>query len=184
MKNGKLLILCECAILIAMASVLNLISIIKMPMGGSVTLVSMAPIIIISFRRGIKWGVFSAFVFALIQIATGFYPPPTQDILSFVLVILLDYIFAFGVLGFAGILGRGISKNSTVEAAVGAAVAVFLRFICHFLSGILIWKVYAGEQTAFMYSLYYNGSYMGIELIFTTIVIAAISGKKFFKAVL
>ena len=78
---------------------------------------------------------------------------------------MLDYVVAYTVLG----LGKTFSafiKNKTAKLITGTFVVVFLRFVCHFLSGILIWNVYAPEgQSAFLYSLIYNGSYMGIELI-------------------
>ena len=93
------------AMLIALSVVLMLISkLIPAPwmQGGAITLASMVPIIIISLILDIKWGLISGFVFSLIQMMTGFYPPPTQNFISFVLVLLLDYVLAFGLLGLSG----------------------------------------------------------------------------------
>ena len=41
--------------------------------GGSVTLGSMVPIIVVSIYLGTKWGLLSGFIFSLIQMITGFY---------------------------------------------------------------------------------------------------------------
>ena len=90
------------AVMIALATVLNFVSkIIPAPwmQGGAITIASMVPIIVISLLFGTKWGIGSAFVYSLIQMLTGFYPPPIPTFGYFLLVILLDYVFAFGVLG-------------------------------------------------------------------------------------
>ena len=60
--------------------------------------------------------------------------------------------------------------------SVSAFVVTTLRYICHIMSGILIWGVYAPEgQSVLAYSLVYNGTYMVPEIIITTIVLAIIS---------
>ena len=64
----------ESAMLLAIAIVLELVSkmfIPEMPFGGQVTLVSMLPVVLISYRHGVKWGLFSAFVYALLEMALG-----------------------------------------------------------------------------------------------------------------
>jgi len=162
--------LTEGAIMIAMAAVLSFIKVPVGAYGGSVTAASMVPIIVFSLRHGAGWGSLAALAYAGIQMIIGFYPPPTPDFLSFVLVIALDYVVAFGVLGLAGAIARPF-PNKRIGAGISAAVTVFLRFICHLFSGILIWKVYAGEMSAFMYSFTYNGSYMIFELIITVAVV-------------
>ena len=114
----------------------------------------------------------------------GIAAPPTQNFYYYFLVIMLDYVMAYTVLG----LGKTFSafiKNKTAKLITGTFVVVFLRFVCHFLSGILIWNVYAPEgQSAFLYSLIYNGSYMGIELIITVVIITVISKITYFKNII
>jgi len=166
------------AVLIALSTVLVFASkLIPAPwlQGGSVTLASMVPIILISFINGTKWGILSGFVFSLIQMMTGFYPPPTQNFISFVLVIFLDYIFAFTVLGCADIFKK-LTKNKPWSECVSGVVVTSFRYFFHILSGILIWGVYAEEgQTVLSYSVIYNGSYMIPEIIITGVVIALIT---------
>ena len=173
--------LTTCALLIALSTVLMLLSklIPSMPWGGSVTLASMVPLIMLSLMLGLKWGIFSGVVYALIQMLTGFYPPPTQTIGDFALVVMLDYLLAFGVLGTAGLFYRILGKKLWAIPLSGGIVTT-LRYVFHILSGILIWGVYAEEgQTVLAYSVLYNGSYMIPEIILTTIVLALLS--KFIK---
>ncbi len=49
-------VLAEMAVSIALATVLSYIKIFSMPYGGSVTLGSMVPILLVSFRRGPSMG--------------------------------------------------------------------------------------------------------------------------------
>ena len=70
-KNRSVHILAESAIMIALATVLSMIKVYEAPYGGSVTLLSMAPIIILSMRRGVKTGLVAGFVHSLIQLLLG-----------------------------------------------------------------------------------------------------------------
>jgi thiamine transporter len=174
MKRRTTLILVECAMMIAMATVLSFVKIINLPQGGSVTLASMAPLVLVSYRHGLKWGIGTAFAHSLLQMLLGFYAPPVQTFTAFAGVVLLDYVIAFTVLGTAAFFGKPI-KNRAVGAAFGAVVVGILRFVCSFLSGILIWGSYAPEGTpVWLYSLTYNGSYMVWEIIITAAVIAVL----------
>ncbi len=157
------------ALMVALATVLSMIALLRMPQGGTVTAMSMAPIIIFSFTANLRYSLITAFVYSLIQMMLGGIAPPAENFVSYMAVILLDYVIAFTVLGFAGSIKRKF-KNMYIGAGVASAVVTFIRFICHFMSGILIWSVYAPEgQSAAMYSLIYNGSYMSIEIVITTI---------------
>ena len=172
------------ALMVALSTVLMLVSkLIPAPwlQGGSVTIASMVPIITVSIMLGSKWGLLCGFVYSLLQMMTGFYPPPTQTFLSFVLVILLDYCFAFGVLGTASFFYKLFGKTQA-SMAISAFIVTTLRYVCHIFSGILIWGVYAQDgQSVLAYSLIYNGTYMIPEIIISTVTLIFISGfvKKF-----
>ncbi len=85
-------------------------------------------------------------------------------------MILFDYVLAFTVLGTAAFFGKPF-KNRIASVAVGATTVGILRFLCSFLSGILVWASYAPEGTAvWVYSLTYNGGYMLPEIVITTAV--------------
>ena len=98
---SKTRILVECALMIALGTVLANIKIFEMPNGGSITLLSMLPFILVSYRHGTKWGLFTGFVNSLLQMLLGFYAPPAPGLLPLVGMILLDYVLAFTLLGLA-----------------------------------------------------------------------------------
>ena len=160
--------LVECALMIALGTVLANIKIYSLPNGGSITLFSMLPFIMISFRHGAKWGLFTGFVNSLLQMLLGFYAPPAPGFLPLVGTILLDYVLAFTVLGLACVFAKPF-HNRLVGVGVGTAVVCFLRFLCSFFSGVLIWGNLSDGLPAWTYSLTYNGSYMLPETIMTTV---------------
>ena len=116
---SKTRILVECALMIAIGTVLSNIKFFTMPNGGSITLLSMLPFVLVSFRHGAKWGLFTGFVNACLQMIMGFYPPPASTFLYFLGEVLLDYVLAFMALGLAELFARPF-KNRTV--ALWAAI--------------------------------------------------------------
>lgn len=64
---SKTRILVECALMIAIGTVLSNIKFFTMPNGGSITLLSMLPFVLVSFRHGVKWGLFTAELFAVVH---------------------------------------------------------------------------------------------------------------------
>lgn len=172
--SQKIKIMVEGAAMVALATVLSYIRIFKLPWGGSITLLSMLPVVLFSIRRGVKNGLVVSFVFALIQffqgIVDGLFGWGLTPV-SLVACILLDYLVAFTILGFAGIF----RKKGILGWIPGIAVSVFARFICHFISGVVIWgsfgELWAGFSTenSWLYSFLYNGCYMLPEMIFTII---------------
>lgn len=141
--------------------------------GGGVTFCAMLPLVIISFIYGTKWGLFTSFVFALLQMVLGFNNVLYGTNLGMMIIIaLLDYIIAYTVVGLSAIFKNKFG-NSTVEIAVGTAFALALRFVSHFISGWFIWDaLWPNEMgmTSAVYSLFYNGSYMLPEIIITALV--------------
>ena len=185
--SQKTKILVEGAAMVALATVLSFIRVFKLPWGGSITLLSMLPIVLFSIRRGVKSGLVVSFVYALVQFFQGvldglFGWGLTPGML--IACILLDYVLAFFVLGLAGLF----RKKSIVGWIGGIALAVGLRFVCHFLSGVVIWgsfgELWSGFSTdnTWLYSFLYNGCYMLPEMIFTIIGAVALlstpQGKK------
>lgn len=165
------------AIFVALATALSLIKIFKMPLGGSVTLLSMLPIVMLSVMLGIKWGLGGAFAYSLLQLFLGI---ALDGLLGWGLTpimligtILFDYIFAFTALGLAGIF----RKKGTLGITVGIVLSMFLRFISHFISGYVIFKnleqfeVFGSVFTnrPILYSICYNGLYMLPEIVITAL---------------
>ena len=158
-----------CAVFVALASVLSLVKIYKLPLGGSVTLLSMLPIVMLSAFLGLRWGMASAFLYSVIQLGFGIVLDGVLGWgltpLSLIGTIFLDYIIAFSVLGFAGVF---VTKG-VVGIGIGTALVMVLRFICHFISGVIIFDIWCEWDSVWIYSLCYNGSFMLPELIFTVI---------------
>ena len=159
------------AIMVALATVLSYIKVYTLPNGGSITAASMVPIIFIALSCDFRTAIMTSLTYSVIQMMIGFYPPPTQDFISFMIVILCDYVIAFGVLGLAGVIAKPFG-NKKAGAAFATVMVTFIRFVCHYISGITIWSSYAPEGTpVWLYSLTYNGSYMLLEGIISVIVI-------------
>lgn len=166
---SKTRVLVECALMIALGTVLSSIKFFTMPNGGSITLFGSLPFVLVSFRHGTKWGLFTGFVNSCLQMLIGgVWAPPTPNFLSYAGEVLLDYVLAFMALGTAEFFARPF-KNRTVGVAVGTFVSGFLRFLCSFLSGVLIWGNLTDGLPAWTYSLVYNGSYMLPETLLTMI---------------
>ena len=193
----------ESAMLIALAVVLELVSkmfIPEMPFGGQVTLVSMLPVVLISYRHGIRWGLVAGLGYAMIEmllgaktVAAAFQPGYFGDgtmIVNALLMCLLDYLVAFTVLGIGGCFRNRIA-NKGVGLMCGALVALGARYVSHIASGYILFSGWAewfftqegfpawGAQLAasmspaglgFVYSVVYNGMYMIPEIIITAVV--------------
>ncbi len=163
--------LTESAILLAIATVLSLFQFSgPWVLGGSITICSMLPIIMIVQRYGTKWGLLSALTFSVLQLILGLnnvqYAP---NAITAIGIIALDYVLAFGVLGFAAIFNHKVADRRKA-IILGIAVTFFGRFLCHFISGVIIWEALWPNALGWapvVWSLAYNGSYMLPEAIIT-----------------
>ena len=170
----------ESAILIAIGTVLSVLS-FQGPwaLGGSITICSMLPLVFIAWRHGTRWGLFSAFVYALLQMFLGLknvgYGRNPGEML---LIALLDYVLAFTAIGLSAMF-KGRVKDNRLAVVLGIVVTFALRFLCHFLSGWLIWEALWPNEHGYaapMWSLLYNGSYMLPETLITAVVAFASFG--------
>ncbi|MBQ7904096.1 MAG: energy-coupled thiamine transporter ThiT [Oscillospiraceae bacterium] len=165
----------ECALMIALGTVLAQIKVWQMPYGGSVTLVSSLPFILVSYRHGVKWGVLAGLANGFLQMLTGWYAPPAGTVSAIVVCVLLDYLLAFSCLGLARLFSKPFS-NKKLGVFMGISAVMVLRFVCSFVSGAMLWGSYqsyyewAVGLSVWEYSFIYNGSYMFPELIITAIV--------------
>ena len=151
--------LVESAVMIAIGTVLSMFPFsAPWAFGGGVTICSMLPLVIIAHRYGTKWGLFTAFVYSVLQLILGV--SNVQYATSFIMavgIVLLDYTIAFTVIG--------------LSACFNGVIA--LRFGCHFISGWIIWEALWPNDVGLaspMYSLVYNGGYMLPETIITALV--------------
>ena len=160
----------------ALSCVLGVISIYTMPQGGGITAFSQVPLVVISYRHGLKWGAFSGFVVSIFQLISGIANfSYVNTVWAYLAVAFLDYFFAFTVLGLGGMF-RGKIKNQALSAGLGAGIVSALRLVCHFLSGVTVWADYAeGWKSVWVYSLAYNGSYMAVETVITVLGVVLLS---------
>lgn len=175
----KSLRLTETAIMIALGFILSMLKIIDMPFGGSVTVFSMLPVIVIAYRYGTPWGLLAGFAASLLQMLMGLknltYATSAGAVVA---IIMLDYIVAFAVMGLGGIF-KGEIKDQGISLAAGALIACVLRYICHVISGCTVWAgVSIPTSDGLLYSLVYNCAYMVPETLIT-VVGAYYAGKVF-----
>jgi len=195
--------LTESAMLIAVAIVLELVSkmfIPEFPFGGQLTLVSMLPVVLISYRHGVKWGLISALSYALLEMAIGtktliaaFQPDYFGEgvlLLNALVMCLLDYVVAFTALGLGGCFRNRFQKPG-IALMAGSLVALSVRYLAHIASGYILFSGYAEwfftqdgfpawgasmvetlspGMLGFVYSVVYNGMYMLPEMLLTAIV--------------
>lgn len=166
----------ESAIMIAATVILSEFTVVKFAFGGSVTLFSQVPIVLVSYRYGVKWGAATGFVTALIELLFGLDNfTYIKGAAAFAICFFADYIIAFTAIGFGGIF-RGRLKSTAVSLALGGVCVSAVRFLCHYISGVTIWKEYAGDMNVYLYSLLYNGSFMLPEAIITVLGLVVIAG--------
>lgn len=157
--------LCEAAILIALALVLETITLYKLPNGGSVTL-SMVPIILFAVRNGCGWGAMAGFVFGGINYMMG-------GVSIDWTTIICDYFIAFSMLGF----GAGLLRGKKLGCVWGSLVGISLQFLASYLVGVFVWGKYMPDAflgltmtSPWFYSFLYNGCWALPDLIISAAV--------------
>jgi len=168
-RRENLRALVESSLLVAIGFALSYVTPFRLPWGGSVTPLSMLPILMIGIRHGLKWGLLGGIVYACLQMMQQFWPPPTGTVQGYIAVVMLDYLLAFTVLGLSGLF-----RGRKFGLLYAAPLCLTLRYLSHFISGIVVWGIYAEDMPVWLYSLTYNGSYMVPEIILTTIVSAVL----------
>lgn len=163
--------LTECAIMLALSFALSCAKLFEMPMGGSVTIASMLPVMLISIKYGISVGLATSFTYSLTQmlqaLASANVFPYCETAGTLVLCILFDYIVPFTLLGLAGIFHKmKVTKNTELNVYIGIVSTVVLRFICHFVTGVVIWGQWAPDGMGkYLYSFLYNAGFLSLDFI-------------------
>ena len=156
------------AMAIALAMVTSMLKLWDMPMGGSVTLFSMLFISLIGNWYGLGVGLTTGLAYGILQLVIDPYIISLPQM-------LLDYFFAFGALGLSGIFSK--AKNGLIK---GYLVAVFGRFVFSTLSGYIFFPTFMPEffDSPMLYSICYNGAYIGAEAALTLVLICLPSVNK------
>ncbi len=215
MKNPNVKKLVTSAVLIALGSAVSFvcewIPFLNLPFGGTITIASLLPIVIIGYMYGAGWGFGSAFVYSLIQMLIGFntiaklFNPVSDEFMGIGIafgVLILDYVLAFTSVGLSSLFRK--MKKPAAAIAVGSIVGLFACYFFHFVSGYLFYGAWAewffgdtiikdfavskailenfsGNKLAAIYSAVYNGCYMIPEIVITTVIGVIISPLKMIR---
>lgn len=198
---SKTRIMVEGALMIAASVVLSFIRVYTLPNGGSLSLVPLLPLLMMSYRHGVKWGAFTCFVRGLISLLIGFYAPPVRSLYALTMEVLLDYLLPYMVLALACVIAD-IFKNKMLGIGFSALVTGVAKYLIHVLSGYIVWKDYAwaldwmsgmgfaGLETmsedglCWLYSFVYNAIGVLPEVVLTAVLAAILykTAPKLFKA--
>lgn len=145
-------------IFISLGILFSQIKIFQMPQGGAVSLCGSLFFVLPGYFFGFKIGLIAGIIGGLTDFFWNpFFLHPMQ--------FLLDYIFAFSFLGISGSLFYKFKKKY-FSLTVSYLLAMFLKFICNFLSGVIFFKSYVPENmNVFLYSFIYNFSYIWPEIV-------------------
>ncbi len=184
----KVRMLCISAIMLALSTALSFLKIWEFPWGGSITLLSMLPLMLGAIITGPAYGFGSAFVYSCIQLfldlgkLSGWGLTPE----IFTGSIFLDYLIPFTALGVASLFGR----KKTVGKLFGMTLALVIRYISHILSGVVLWHsaglLWEGLEinNEWLYSIVYNGCFMLPEIVLTfTASLLLLKNKAFVKLI-
>ncbi len=169
--STNLTTLTECAIMLALSFALSCAKLFEMPMGGSVTVASMLPVMLISIKYGVGTGLATSFVYSLTQlmqaVASANVFPYCETPATLVICILFDYVVPFTLLGLAGLFHKiKLTKNTELNVYIGIISVVLIRFLCHFITGVAIWGQWAPDGMGkYLYSFLYNGGFLSIDFI-------------------
>ncbi|MDL2205865.1 energy-coupled thiamine transporter ThiT [Eubacteriales bacterium OttesenSCG-928-N13] len=145
------------AMCIAISFVLSYIRLFRLPQGGSITLLSTLPIILFSVAFGPVQGFVVGCAYGLLQLLQDMYViHPIQ--------MLMDYPLGFGALALAGLVNF-MPLNKWMKLPVAILLGSLGRLALTTMSGVIFFSSYALElgQAPLIYSLIYNGSYIGVE---------------------
>lgn len=149
------------SVAIALAFVTSNIKLLHLPFGGSITLFSMFFICFIGYLYGLRSGLTAGIAYGLLQMLIDPYVVSVPQLLT-------DYILAFGALGLAGTFA-----NSKYGIIKGYLMGIFGRFVFAVLSGVIFFGMYAPDgMNPLVYSIAYNGLYIGVEGGATLIILA------------
>lgn len=165
------------AVCVALSFALSYVRLFKMPMGGSITLASMLPLMLFAFMFGSRKGVAVGAIYGILQaIQDPWIIHPAQ--------FALDYLVAFAAIGLTGCIRElGFFKgNVRAQFVLGAAVACAFRFLAHYFAGVFAFGMYGAGYAVdynisalaneYFYSFVYQSLYLIPEL--AIVIVAAL----------
>lgn len=188
-KQNRILRLTESGLMVAIATLLSIVTLFSLPQGGEVTLCATLPLVLVGYRYGVKWGFATCFVYAIIQLLLGLKNVSYAETIGVaLLIILLDYLIPYTVFGLSGLF-RG--KKQIPALCGGLLLCTALRYVSHVVVGYVVWGQWAGGEwlTALcsalgvpesgslyllLYSLGYN-SFVFVDMAIAMVVAVALS---------
>lgn len=168
--------LTESGVMLALTIVLSYVKLIDLPYGGSITLCSMLPMILIAYRHGMVWGFITGLANGILQLLMGLNNLSyATSAIAAISIIMLDYLLAFSASGLGGMF-RKVFKNQTTALVSGAVTVCVIRYLFHVIAGFTVWAAFAPDMSAVVYSLVYNATYMLPELLIVVAGAAYLSG--------
>lgn len=180
--NTKTFRLVFSALMVAVSTVLSIFA-FELPFGGSITIFSMVPLVLVAQMYGFGWGFLTCAVYGLVQMVLGLKNfGYVSGAVAYAVVFLFDYVLAFAMISLSSLTRK--LKNRSVAAGLGAFIGCLGRFVCHFVSGSTVWGEYAKGWEApafisssllepallpFTYSFTYNCIFMLPETFLTVI---------------
>ena len=197
------------AVLIALGTAVSFvceyIPFLNLPFGGTITIASLLPLVLIGYMYGPAWGFGSAFVYSLLQMLVGFrtvgalFTPASDSYMGIKIafaVVLIDYVLAYTSVGISSLFRK--MKHPAAAVVTGAVVSLLVCYFFHFLSGFLFYGAWAewfftdtvvkdlavskwilgsfsGKSLAAVYSAVYNGCYMIPEIVITAVAGAVVA---------
>ena len=151
-RHSSTIIMIEGALCIALSIVLSKINLFEMPQGGSVDF-KLVPLLLFTYRRGIRWGIRAGALTGVVKILLGAY-------FYNVIQVILDYPLTYAFVGLAAISPK----------IFGLILAAAGQIACSVISGVVFFAEYAPEgQSPLVYSLFYNVPVLGVKYILSGI---------------
>lgn len=158
--------LCEGAVMVALAVILGMLRLYRLPNGGSIT-IAILPLVFFAVRNGAGWGFLAGFVYGGLDYIVG------HGVAIDWTSIICDYFLAYGLLG----LGAGLFKGRKWSACWGTLLGGALMFLSSYLVGVFVWGKYMPEEflgmtmtTPWFYSFLYNIIWAGPDVALTLVI--------------
>ncbi len=161
------------AILVSLSYVLSLVKILQMPLGGSITAMSMLCLVLVTYMYGVKVGAIAGAIVGLLNFFTNpYFLSVTQ--------VMLDYILAFVGLSFGGFFIKKLEKLMSLYI-----IGVMFRYIFSVTSGMVFFLNFAPKNmNPIIYVLSYNFIYLFGEGVLTVLIIRSKSFKNILKVII
>ncbi|MBQ3866295.1 MAG: energy-coupled thiamine transporter ThiT, partial [Clostridia bacterium] len=149
MNNQKTKKLVVSAMMVALGTAISwlceMIPFLNLPFGGTITIASLLPVVLVGYLYGPAWGFGSAFVYSLLQMAIGYQTvaglfTPSSDsymgVTNALMILLLDYILAFTSVGLSSLFRK---MKPLPALVVGSIVGLFACYVFHVISGAIFY---------------------------------------------